>query len=321
MPLYLNEEHAQTLLTMTDALECVQQAFRLQGEGRIDLQPRRRVRAPGGTLHVMFAADPETGYLGLKSYTSFGSGVRFHILLYSAQTGELLALMEADQIGRLRTGAACGVASSLLARGDARIAAVIGAGHQAGTQVEALTHCRDLDEVRVFCRSEKRRHDFAAEMSARLGIWVLPAASAEAAVDGAGIVTTITSSAEPVLQSSWLAPGCHLNAAGSNSLLRRELDRETVEKCDLVTVDSLEAVDLEGGDLLPSLQSARLYRSRIVELGQVAAGHHPGRTEAGQITLFKSHGLATQDIALAALLYERALQVKIGCAFPQPAEA
>lgn len=305
-PLYLTEADVDRLVTMADALSEVESGFRRLGAGKATNEPRRRVRTPNGLLHVMFAADPDAGVLGLKSYTSFGGVTRFHVLLYSARDGDLLAILEAGRLGQLRTGAATGVATRLLARADTARAAVFGSGYQAFTQVEALAHVRSLEEVRVFSRDPERRKAFADECCARLGLWVLPADSPEAALEGADIVTTITGSSRPVFPGEMVRPGMHLNLAGSNSLLRREADEAAVAAADLVVVDHRAAVPLEGGDLLPLLQKGRLYPEALVELGQVAAGLHPGRRSPEEVTLFKSHGIALEDIALARRVWERA---------------
>lgn len=308
MPLYITEAEVERLVTMADAMTAVEACFRRQGAGAATHEPRRRVRTPAGALHVMSAADPEAGVLGLKSYTTFKGGACFHVLLYSAEDGALLALIEASRLGQLRTGAASGVAARYLARPDAAVAAVFGSGYQARTQVEALGHARSLQEVRLYSRDPERRKACADELCARLGLWVLPAESPEAALDGADIVTTITSSARPVFDGALVRPGMHVNVAGSNSLLKREVDDATVARADLVTVDSLAAVPLEGGDLLSPLQKGLLYPEALVELGQVVAGRHRGRTGAEQVTLFKSHGIALEDIALAAEVYRRAVE-------------
>jgi len=315
MPLYLTEADVNRLVTMSDAMSAVEECFRHQGEGHATSEPRRRVRVPDGMLHVMFAADREAGVLGLKSYTTFPGGARFHVLLYSAEDGSLLAMLEADRLGQLRTGAASGVATKFLARADASVAAVFGTGYQARTQVEALAHARDLTEIRVFGRSPERRQEMANELCARLGLWVLPVDSPEKALEGADIVTTMTSSTKPVFDGSLLRPGTHVNVTGSNSLLKREIDDTTFARADLVTVDSLASVPLEGGDLLTPLQKGILYPEALIELGQVVAGRHPGRTGADQITLFKSHGIALEDIALAARIYQKAKEQGVGDRF------
>lgn len=316
MPLYLTEKDVTGLVTMADAMQAVEGCFRRQGEGRATHEPRRRVRVRNGLLHVMFAADPEGGVVGLKSYTTFKAGVRFHVLLYSAEDGELLAFIEADRLGQLRTGAASGVASKVLARPDASVVTVFGSGHQARTQIEALAYACNLQEVRVYSRDPQRRRAFAEELCARIGLWVLPAESPEAALDGADIVTTITSSAQPVFDGALLQPGVHVNAAGSNSLLKREIDDTTVRKAAVVAVDSLAAVPLEGGDLVSQLQKGIVYPERLVEIGRIVAGLHPGRRSPEEVTLFKSHGIALEDIALAALVYRRAVERGVGRPFP-----
>jgi alanine dehydrogenase len=310
--LYLTEDDVDRLAAMPDAMETVEACFRSQGAGRATSEPRRRARTPDGMLHVMFAADRDAGVLGLKSYTTFRGQARFHVLLYSADDGALLALIEAGRLGQLRTGAASGVATRLLARADASVAAVFGAGYQAETQVEAVARARDLQEVRVYSRDPERRRQFCADMSGRTGLWVVPAESPEAALDGADIVTTITGSARPVFDGALVRPGMHLNAAGSNSLLKRELDEAAVARADVLAVDSMASVPLEGGDLLAPLQKGLVYPEALVEIGQVAAGKHPGRTGAGQVTLFKSHGIALEDIALAARVYEKAVAAGAG---------
>jgi alanine dehydrogenase len=312
MPLYLTEEHVTSLVTMADAMQAVEGCFRRQGEGRSTVEPRRRVRVPNGLLHVIFGADPGAGVLGLKSYTTFKSGVRFHVLLYSAEDGSLLAMIEADRLGRLRTGAASGVATRYLARPEASVLAVFGSGNQAETQIEAIAHARDLTEVRVYSRDPERRKAFSQDLSARFGLWVLAAESPEAAVEGADIITTITSAAQPVFRGELLKPGAHVNAAGSNSLLKREVDDATVARSALVAVDSLSAVPLESGDLLAPLQKGLVYPEGLVEIGEIVAGRHFGRTAPDDITLFKSHGIALEDLALAAVVYERAGEREVG---------
>ena len=260
----------------------------------------------------MFGADSAGGVLGLKAYTVAAGRARFHVLLYAAASGELLAFIEADRLGQLRTGAASGVATRYLARPDASVAAVFGAGNQARTQVEAVARVRDLTEIRVYSRSEERRNAFCAEMSGRTGLWIVPAASPEAALAGAHIVTTITTSTRPVFDGSLLEPGMHLNVAGSNSLLKQEVDEATITRADLLAVDCLAAVPLEAGDLLAPLQKGTLYPEALVELGRIVAGRHTGRTTPEQVTLFKSHGAPLEDIALATKAYARAVERGVG---------
>ncbi|MGA2720438.1 MAG: ornithine cyclodeaminase family protein, partial [Candidatus Acidiferrales bacterium] len=251
MPLLLTEADVKALLTMPLALEAVETSFQRLADGQAVLQYRQRLHVPGkGVLNHMAAADLVTGYMGLKIYSISRSGARFVVTLFSADSGELVALIEADTLGQMRTAAASGVATRLMAREDARVAAIIGTGLQARTQIEALAAVRKLDSIRAFGRDAGRRETFAREMSARLGVPLTPVSSAEEAVRGAGIVTTCTSSKVPVLEGRWLEPGMHLNAVGVNQAQKRELDTDAVLRCGLIAADSREQSKIESGDLI-----------------------------------------------------------------------
>jgi alanine dehydrogenase len=305
MPLLLREEEVQVLLSVGDAIEALERTFRAQAEGRAVNLPRQRVRWPGGTLHVMAAGDLGSGYVGLKAYTAVGGQTRFVVLLFHAESGELLAIIEADRLGRLRTGAATGLATRYLARPDARVVGMIGAGRQAATQLMAVCAVRPIAEARVYSPTPERRVAFAHRMRETLGIPVQAVERPEAAVEGADILITITSAREPVLRGAWLRPGVHLNAAGSNALLRRELDEEAIARADLIVIDSRAQGQIEAGDFLEPLERGRLQWERVYELRDVVAGR-VGRAHPEQITLFKSLGIALEDVAVAAVAYERA---------------
>lgn len=305
MPLLLREEEVQALLSVGDAIEALERTFRAQAEGRAVNLPRQRVRWPGGTLHVMAAGDLGSGYVGLKAYTAVGGQTRFVVLLFHAERGELLAIIEADRLGRLRTGAATGLATRYLARPDARVVGMIGAGRQAATQLMAVCAVRPIAEARVYSPTPERRAAFAHRMRETLGIPVQAVERPEAAVEGADILITITSAREPVLRGAWLRPGVHLNAAGSNALLRRELDEEAIARADLIVIDSRAQGQIEAGDFLEPLERGHLQWERVYELRDVVAGR-VGRAHPEQITLFKSLGIALEDIAVAAVAYERA---------------
>jgi alanine dehydrogenase len=316
MALFLTEAEVGELLPMPVAMAAVEEALRQIGEGRATNLPRRRVRAPRGLLHLMAAALPGAGVMGFKAYTTFPGRVRFHFLLYDALTGELLAVMEADRLGQRRTGAASGVATKHLARADAAIVALIGAGWQAESQLEAVCLARPPREVRVFSRDAARRQAFCERMSASLAREIRPAASAREAVEGADVVITATGSATPVFEGKWLKPGSHVNVMGSNYLLKREIDLTTLRRSDVVVVDARDHVALESGDLLEALERGVIYPEALRELGEVVAGRCAGRTAPEQITLFKSHGLALEDVAAAARVYEAARAAGVGQPLP-----
>jgi len=253
-------------------------------------------------------------YFGIKAYsTNPKSGAHFEVLLYRTADGLPLATIEANHLGQLRTGAASGVATKYLAREDASVTGVIGSGFQAETQLEAVANVRKLREVRVWSRKAERRDEFARRMTARLGIDVRAAATARECVEAADILITATNSREPVLESAWIAPGSHINAAGSNWADRRELPEDLVlGRAGLIAVDSIEVAKLESGDILIPLRESGASDFPAVELSEIVAGHRTGRTSADQITIFKSNGLAVEDIAVAGYIYEEALRRGLG---------
>lgn len=294
---------------MALALERVEECFRRLGDGRMINHPRRRIGLDNrAMLHAMDAGDNESGLFAAKIYATRPKvGAHFVVVLFDAETTLPLASIEADDLGRLRTGAASGVATKLLAPQSASSLGLIGAGWQAETQLEAIAAVRQLDEVRVHSRTAERREAFAAKMSAQLGSKIRPVATAQEAVEGSAIVVTITNTKEPVVKGEWLSPGCHINAAGSNHAGRRELDADAVSRARLVTTDSMEQARLESGDLVLAAEEGKFDWGQAVELGAVAAGLSPGRESDDQITLFASQGLAAQDLIVAEAVW-RALR-------------
>jgi ornithine cyclodeaminase/alanine dehydrogenase-like protein (mu-crystallin family) len=321
--LVLREDDVRAILTMPDTIAVLEAAFRRQGEDQTRNQPRRRVVLPDGrgVLHTMSAfvpgepGQPETdgpGLLGLKTYTTLKEGVRFAVLLFFASDGAPLALVEADWLGQMRTGAASGLASKYLARGDVKTLGVIGTGLQARTQVIAVTAVRAFDRILVYGREEARRNAFAEEMAGATGVDASPVAEAGAAVREADVVITMTTARDPVLRGAWLQPGAHVNAAGANWASRREVDDETVERSAVVAVDDLDQARLEAGDLILPASVGRFDWERAVELGAIIAGTAPGRSSSEAITLFKSVGVALEDVATAGLVYARARERGLG---------
>ncbi len=306
MALLLREADVEHLLTMSTTLELIERVHREYSTGQAIDVPRERTRLPKAALHILQGAVPSAGVFGYKAYTSSREGVRFLVYVFSAERGNLEGIVEANHLGMMRTGAAGGVAARWLARPDARVVGIFGAGWQARGQLEALAQVRPLERVKVHARTAGKVAQFCARMQERLGIPVVPAAGAEDAVRGSDIVVAITSAATPVFDGEWIAPGTHVNAAGSNSLLRREIDEATVRKADPIVVDSRPSAIKEAGDLLPALEKGRIHAGGLTELGEVIAGIRPGRTSAGQVTLFESQGMAMQDLIVAARLLELA---------------
>ena len=317
MALLLSEADVRSILTMPMAIEAVEEAFRRLARGEAILQSRQRLNLPDkGFLHYMAAADVKGGYCGLKIYSSVRGALRFVVPLYRNSTGELAALIEADYLGQIRTGAASGVATRYLAREDSRVTGIIGTGGQARTQIEAVSVVRKLELVRAFGCNAARRAAFAKEMSASLKVRVEPAASAEEAVRGADIIITATQSSTPVLQGAWLPKGVHINAIGANFPQKRELDEAAVRRCDILVADSREQSRLEAGDLIQVMGDDSARWSTVRELADLVSGKVAGRTNAEQVTLFKSNGVAIEDIAVAARVFEYAQEHGIGRQVP-----
>jgi ornithine cyclodeaminase/alanine dehydrogenase-like protein (mu-crystallin family) len=309
----LSEADVKSILTMPLALEAVEDSFKRLADGTAQVHSRARLHVPSKSyLHYMAAADAASGYMGLKIYTSAKEGLRFLILLFQAESGELLAEIEADYVGQMRTGAASGLATRLLARSDAKTVGIIGTGLQARTQLEAISFARKIESVRAFSRNAQRREAFAAEMTSKLGIPVTAVSTAEQAARGADIVVTSTTSANPVVEGRWLAPGTHLNAIGANFPEKHELDAEAIRRCDLIVADSREQSKIESGDLIQMYGDDSRRWTNVVEFSEIVSGKTPGRTKDHEITLFKSNGIATEDIVAAGRVYEIAKQRGIG---------
>ena len=302
MALLLRESDVETLQTMPMTLELIERVHREYSTGQAIDVPRERTRLPKSALHILQGAVPSAGVFGYKAYTSNKEGIRFLVYVFSAERGNLEAIVEANRLGMMRTGAAGGVAAKWLARKDAKVVGLFGSGWQARGQLEALANVRKLERVKVFSRTAEKVKKFCERMGPKLSLEVVPAASPEDAVRGSDIVVTITTSATPVFDGEWLAAGTHVNAAGSNSLLRQEIDETTVRRSDVVVVDSRPSAQKEAGDLLPALEKGRLHVGALTELGEVIAGTRAGRTTSEQITLFESQGMAMQDLIIAAEL-------------------
>jgi len=317
MTLLLTEADVRSLLTMPVALEVVENSLRLQGEGKLVLHPRRRLKMPdNGMLHYMAAGDPIHGYIGMKIYVTVRGAARFVVPLIRSTTGEMAALIGADALGQIRTGAASGVATKYLANPEARSAGIIGTGYQARTQLEAVAAVRHLQQVRAYGRDPGRRAQFCSEMSARIGVPVEPANSCEEAVRGADIAITATSATQIVLEGAWLAPGMHINAMGANWPQKRELDAAAIDRSDVVTVDSIEQAKMEAGDLIQAFGNNVSRWETVHELSEIVAGKIAGRSSANQITLFKSNGIATWDLAAAVRVFDLAVARGVGQSIP-----
>ncbi len=313
--IYLTEADVQRLVTVKDAIATLEELFATWGQPSTANIPRRRARLPGGALNLMGASYGAKNVYGLKAYAAMKGG-QFHTLLYSSVDGKLKAMIEADLFGQLRTGAASGLATKLMANPDARTLGMIGIGRQSRTQAVAVCAVRPIKRVNVFARTPESRESYARSLEKELGIEVRPAPSAEACVAEADVVVTITKSAEPVCRAGWLAKGVHVNAAGANSGDRRELDGETVLRATVKVTDHVEQARMEAGEFRDLVAAEKLDWSDVRELGEVVTGKIKGRTSPSDLTLFKSLGIALEDVAFGELVYQRALAAGVGKPMP-----
>jgi len=315
-PIYLTEQDVCRLVTVKDAITTLENLFATWSDPATVNLPRQRAPAGGSAFNLMGAAWGAKSLFGLKSYFAGGRGARYHVLLYSARDGKLKAMIESDHLGQMRTGAASGLATKLLAKPDARTLGVIGTGRQAFTQVAAVCAVRKIADMRVFSPTAEHRDAFARRVERELGVAVRPAASAEAAVAEADIVIVITKATEPVLRANWLKSGVHVNAAGANAATRREVDAETVLRATVRATDHLAQAKKEAGEYRDLVAAGRLKWQDIVELGDLMTGKATGRRGPADITLFKSLGIALEDIAFADLICSRAAERGAGRPMP-----
>lgn len=323
MALLLSRQDVQKVLTMADCIAAVEKAFGELARGSA-IMPQRAVIKAAAHRGVFLAMPAYIGgedeALGIKAVTVYPDNPARHklpttlgtLLLCDPATGKVVAIMDAGYLTAVRTGAASGVATRHLARPDAAVCVVFGAGVQARQQLAAVHLVRPLRQAWVLDTVAEARDKFAVEMGAALGIPVTPAADAETAVRGADIVVTATSSATPVFDGRWLRPGTHINNIGSHSPDARELDTETVRRAKYVA-DHREASLAEAGDLLIPIKEGAVTAGHIhASLGEIVIGAKPGRTSPEEITLFKSCGLAVQDVATAKAVYAAARARGIG---------
>jgi ornithine cyclodeaminase/alanine dehydrogenase-like protein (mu-crystallin family) len=254
--------------------------------------------------------------LGLKAYTAFRGGIKFLVLLYSAKTGELKALIQAQRLGELRTGGVASVAIKYMAREDAKRGALFGAGVMGKAMLEGMVNARKFDEIKVYDISRERLEAFCQQMSERHGVNVTPANDGNDCIAGADVVVTMTTAKDPVFDGKQLADGATVVAAGSNLLQKREIDSTVIRRAKRIVVEAQDQAELEAGDLFVPIDAGFLHWNQIHELSDVLLGYVPGRESPEEINIFKSVGLGMQDMAAAAKVYELAVKAGAGTELP-----
>ena len=306
VPLYLSEDDVESLLTPADAVEAVEGSFQRLAEGLVDNRPRYRLGLEHGQLAVMAAVDHGLEVAGLKTYAAGSGGASFVFVLFDAASQQLLAVIEADRLGRLRTGAASAVAARHLAKDGAASLGVLGCGWQAEMQVACIRAVLpELSGTVAYCRTRERLEEFCRREGAT------PADSPRDAAEQ-DIVVTMTTSRDPVVRGEWLRPGALVCAAGANRPEARELDNAVLERAAFVCCDSKEDARIESGDLIEPVEQGVLDWLEVHELAEVVTGQVAGRQSDEDIVVFKSNGIAAWDVAVGALAVARARERGVG---------
>lgn len=303
MTLLLSESDVHQLVTMQDAIKAVEEFFSHKGIDAVS-SPRTRSFTEGSVLHVMHASHPYQGRAGVKAYLGTRHGAKFLFLLYDLKDGTLLAAMGADFLGRYRTGAASGVATKHLCGLKSFRLTIAGSGSQAATQVEALVRIANIESVSVWSPTKASRERFAQSVTEELGVECNASESLAEAFKRCDVATTITTASRPFVTDQLLRGVMHVNACGSNRESRAELSPEAVSIFSTVCVDDLVQAKIESGDLIQAADAGAFKWESALELGQVVRN---GFNRKGK-TLFKSNGIAGEDVALASLLYDRAIR-------------
>ena len=312
MALIVREKEVRDLLSMRDTVAVLEDAFHAQSQELVKNQPRMRLPFANGVLTILAASAPPFGVVGFKTYTSFRQGVRYVVMLFSAKNGELLAIIEADHLGAMRTGGTSAVATKYLARQDAQKVGLIGAGQQAVTQLMGVCAVRSVSSVKVYSRRQPERELFCHEMSRLMNIEVISVNDARTVVEDADILITATTARDPVMHGEWLKPGCHINAIGSNWPQRRELDLSTLHRSMLIATDSFEQAYREAGDFVIPAEEKLFQWERVQDLYEIVSGEGQQRETPDEITLYKGLGIALEDVVTAAHVYFLAKQQGAG---------
>ena len=318
MAILLDEQCIRSLIGMPDALAAVEEVFRAQGNGGVLNVPRVRAPVMGGIVRITAAVLSYRGYYGVKisSTAVFGSNAGRMFCLYKEETGELCAIVQVFAMGALRTGAASGIATKYMANPDAETLGVLGSGRQARTQVEAICAVRPIKSVKVYSPTPANREKFCRDIAEQFKVEAMPVAEPEHAVRDSEIIVSATTAEQPVVCGSWLRQGAHINAIGANYEHRRELDRDAVLAAATIAADDIEQVRYESTDLAIPVSEGALSWDKVVSLGDIVAGKIKPRKAVTDITLFKSLGVAIEDVALAARAYEKALAAGVGVKLP-----
>lgn len=313
---FITERNVVELLTMEDSIAALDEAIGELGRGKAFNKPRQVVGGDAARLSVLPAAIPSKKILGFKTYTvGLNDALRFWVMLFG-DDGEIKAMIEAEHLSAVRTGAACGVATKYMSRPESSTVGLLGTGYNSPAQLEAICAVRTIKQVRAFSRNRDNLVAFCNGMTKHLGVEVVPASDARDAVRNMDIITTITSSAKPVLFGDWLEKGVHVNLAGAMKPSRKEIDTKAVTMADLLVADDIEQAREEAGEMIDAATEGAFDWSTLKGLGSIVAAGKNVRETGDEITVFKAHGTGLWDVATALRIYELALARDVGVDLP-----
>jgi len=301
----IREQDVKNLLTMDSAIYCLEEIFKQEGiEDAINFS-RVRMPMPEGTLNFMAASSKSLNLIGTKSYIPKpGTPIKFYVQLYDEANGNLISIIEANLMSRIRTGAATGLATKYLAKEDSSVLGIIGTGTQALHQAIAICKVRKIKIINVYSRNIINRENFCTSIKKNIeNVDAIPVKTPKECVENADIITTITNSSTPVFSSKWIKPGTHINAAGSNVETKMELDVQTISNASIIVTDNIAQAKIECGDLIHSIKTGVTSWDKIDTLSDLITGKINVRSNDNEITIFESQGVAIEDLAIGSLLH------------------
>ena len=313
MGILITEKDVKNLLTMELAICSLEEIFKKESIKDSVNSSRIRINLPEGSLNFMAASSKSLNLIGTKSYIpKTKTAIKFYVQLYDGENGNLLSVIEANLMSRIRTGAASGLATKYLAKKNSSVLGIIGTGTQALHQAIAICKVRKIKTINIYSRNVNNRKNFCALINKNINnVNAISVKTSKECVENADIITTITNSDSPVFSSKWIKPGTHINAAGSNVSTKREIDKETISKASTIVTDNIDQAKIECGDLIQPISIGITSWDKINTLSDLITGKIKGRSTDNEITIFESQGVAIEDLAIGSLLYDLAVKKAI----------
>ena len=313
MGILITEKDVKNLLTMELAICSLEEIFKKESIKDSVNSSRIRINLPEGSLNFMAASSKSLNLIGTKSYIpKTKTAIKFYVQLYDGENGNLLSVIEANLMSRIRTGAASGLATKYLAKKNSSVLGIIGTGTQALHQAIAICKVRKIKTINIYSRNVNNRKNFCALINKNINnVNAISVKTSKECVENADIITTITNSDSPVFSSKWIKPGTHFNAAGSNVSTKREIDKETISKASTIVTDNIDQAKIECGDLIQPISIGITSWDKINTLSDLITGKIKGRSTDNEITIFESQGVAIEDLAIGSLLYDLAVKKAI----------